>query len=192
MKQLDVGGVARVDLPATVHDVRIRPYGIGDEQALRQMSDRLSRESLYTRFFSGTPAIPEAYVRALHRLDHWDREALVALLDGRMLGIAEYVRDREEPRRAEIAVMITDPWQRHGLGSRMVAFLSRLAERRGITEFGADVVLANRTAMSAIRAAWPAAKPAADGGSVHYRLPLPPAFAVPAPAPSRDGSAVPG
>ncbi|KAB2348539.1 GNAT family N-acetyltransferase [Actinomadura rudentiformis] len=179
MKQLDVSSVACVDVPATVHDVRIRPYGIGDAEALRQMSERLSSESLYTRFFSGTPQIPEAYVRALQQLDHWDREAMVALLDGRMLGVAEYVRDRREPWRAEIAVLITDPWQGHGLAGRMVRFLAQLAERRGISEFDADVVLANRTAMSAIRTGWPAIKPTRDGGSVHYRLPLPLAQAIP-------------
>lgn len=158
---------------ATVQDVRIRPYGIGDDERLRGMSGRLSGESLYTRFFSGTPAIPEMYVRSLYRLDHWDREAMVALLDGQMLGIAEYIRDRAEPWRAEIAVLIADPWQRRGLARRMVGFLAQLAERRGITEFDADVVLANRIAMSAIRTGWPGVRPSSEGGSAHYRLPLP-------------------
>jgi GNAT superfamily N-acetyltransferase len=175
MKQLDAGSVAR-ELPCgapALDDVRIRPYGMTDDERIRRMSERLSSGSLYTRFFSGTPRLPDAYLRSLLMLDHWDREAMVALLDGEIMGIAEYVRDRKEPWRAELAVLITDPWQHRGLGRRMVAYLAALAERRGITEFDADVVLENRIAMAAIRSSWPAVRPCSSDGSVHYRLPLP-------------------
>ncbi|MWK35053.1 GNAT family N-acetyltransferase [Actinomadura sp. J1-007] len=198
MKQLNVRGVAHIGSCApALDDVRIRPYGVGDDDRLRRMSERLSRNSLYSRFFSGTPRLPEPYLAAMRRLDHWDREAMVALLDGEAVGVAEYCRDAVRPHRAEIAVLISDPWQRRGLGSRMVGYLARLAERRGITEFDADVIPTNREAVLAIRSGWPASRSDGSGGSARFRLPLPiPAWTpvpVQAPIPARAGAErVPG
>ncbi|WP_021593826.1 MULTISPECIES: GNAT family N-acetyltransferase [Actinomadura] len=171
MKQLDVRSAAHI--AATLDDVRIRPYGRTDRDRVRRMSDRLSSASLYTRFFSGTPRIPEHYVRLLDALDHWDREALVALADGEIAGIAEYARNAAQPGRADLAVLVTDPWQRRGLGSALVSCLSRLAERRGIREFDADVVLTNRDALLFVRRGWPGVRSTRDGGAAHFRLPLP-------------------
>lgn len=167
MRQLDVRDAARIS------DVRIRPYGVTDGPRVRRMSDRLSAASLYTRFFSGTPRIPDHYLGLLDRLDHWDREALVGLHGDEIAGIAEYVRDKERPWRADIAVLVTDPWQHRRLGSTLVAFLSQLAGRRGITEFDADVVLTNRQALLFVRHGWPAARSTLDGGAAHFTLPLP-------------------
>jgi GNAT superfamily N-acetyltransferase len=175
MKQLDGGGVDRV--MDDLDDVRIRPYSLTDDARLRCM--RLSPSSLYLRFFSGTPRVPEAYVRALHGMDHWDHDALVAILDEEILGVAEYVRDRHDPARAEVAVLVTDDWQRHGLARPLITFLAQLAARRGITEFDADVMLQNRGGLCAVRSGWPSARAVRTGGSAHFRLPLP----VPPPVP---------
>lgn len=171
VKQLDVRGAAGID--TVLDDVRIRPYGVTDRERVRRMSDRLSAASLYTRFFSGTPRLPDHYLRLLEGLDHWDREALVALDGDEILGVAEYVRDTARGRRADLAVLVADPWQRRGLGRVLVGCLSELAGRRGITEFDADVVLTNRQALMFVRSGWPAARSSRDGGSAHFRLPLP-------------------
>ncbi|GAA3930355.1 hypothetical protein GCM10023085_09660 [Actinomadura viridis] len=159
--------------PATLGDVRFRPFGITDAERLRRMSERLSKNSLYFRFWSGTPHVPDVYVSALGRLDHWDREAMVALLDDEMIGVAEYVRDRERPWRADLAVLVSDPWQRHGVGHRLVAYLASLAGRRGITGFEADVILENRRALLWIAAGWPTARSSRADGAAHFTLPLP-------------------
>lgn len=164
MKKLDVHGIA---------DVRIRPYGITDGPRVRRMSDRLSAASLYTRFFSGTPHIPDYYVGMLDRLDHWDREAMVGLDGEDIAGIAEYVRDSARPWRADVAVLVTDPWQHRGLGSALVGYLAQLAARRGITEFDADVILTNRQGIQFVHRGWPAARSSLDGGAAHFTLPLP-------------------
>jgi hypothetical protein len=158
---------------AGLGDVRIRPYGIADADRLRRMSARLSGQSLYTRFWSGVPCIPEAYVRRMATLDHWDREAVVALLDGEMLGIAEYVRNPARPYLADLAALVADPWQQRGLGRLLVACLAPLAQRRGITEFGAEIILENRRAMRAVSGGWPDARSAHRDGAAHYNLPLP-------------------
>lgn len=167
MTQLDGRSAARID------DIRIRPYGFADRDRLRRMSDRLSAASLYTRFFSGTPRIPEYYVGLLDRLDHWDREAMVGLNGDEIVGIAEYVRDPKRPRSADLAVLVTDPWQRHGLGSALVAYLSQLAARRGITEFDADIILTNRPALLFVHRGWPSARSTRNASAAHFTLPLP-------------------
>lgn len=170
VKQLDGRAVARMD--TVLDDVRIRPYGVTDRDRVRRMSDRLSAASLYMRFFSGTPRLPDHYVGLLEGLDHWDREALVALDGDEILGIAEYVRDATRAWRADLAVLVADPWQRRGLGRALVGCLSELAGRRGVTEFGADVILTNRQALMFVRSGWPAARSSRDGGSARFRLPL--------------------
>lgn len=167
MKQLTVPDAAHVD------EVRIRPYGIADGPRVRRMSDRLSAASLYTRFFSGTPRIPDHYVGLLDGLDHWDREAMVGLDGDEIVGIAEYVRDRARPWRADLAVLVTDPWQHRGLGSALVGYLTQLAARRGITEFDADVILENRGGLQFVHHGWPDARSTAlEGGAAHFTLPL--------------------
>lgn len=163
MKKLDARGIG---------DVRIRPYGITDGPRVRRMSDRLSAASLYTRFFSGTPRIPDYYVGMLDRLDHWDREAMVGLDGEDIAGIAEYVRDSARPCRADVAVLVTDPWQHCGLGSTLVGYLAQLAARRGITGFDADVILTNRRGLRFVHRGWPAARSVLDGGAAHFTLPI--------------------
>ncbi|RKS79444.1 acetyltransferase (GNAT) family protein [Actinomadura pelletieri DSM 43383] len=154
-------------------DLRIRPYGLADRDRVLRMSDRLSSDSLYTRFSSGTPRLPRHYLALLDGLDHWDRDALVALDGDEIVAIAEYVRHRKRPRRADIAVLVTDPWQRLGIGTVLVAYLAELAARRGITEFDADVVPSNTGAVRLIRRGWPAVRSTWEGGLTHFHLPLP-------------------
>ncbi|GLW64864.1 hypothetical protein Arub01_31080 [Actinomadura rubrobrunea] len=159
--------------PASLDDVRVRPYGVGDEERLLRISQRLSRHSLYTRFFIGTPRLPDDYVRALRGLDHWDREAIVALLDDEIIGIADYTRLADRPDHADVAVLVADSWQRRGLARLLVSCLADLARRRRIGVFHADVLLENRQARAAIAAAWPAARPVWHDGSARFHLPLP-------------------
>ncbi|MGH3242343.1 MAG: GNAT family N-acetyltransferase [Spirillospora sp.] len=165
MKQLAVrGGGCRV---------RVRPYGVADRERVHRMSDRLSTASLYTRFFSGSPRIPDHYLVLLDGLDHWDREALIALDGDEIIGIAEYIRLPARRWSADVAVLVIDPWQRHGVGTVLVARLAELAGRRGVTEFGADVILTNRGGVRFVRRGWPAARSTTDGGSARFHLPLP-------------------
>ncbi|WP_254716676.1 GNAT family N-acetyltransferase [Actinomadura sp. WMMB 499] len=174
MTQLDVRDAAHVGFPdGSLDAVRVRPYGRADGARLRGMSSRLSTGSLYTRFFSGTPRIPDHHVALMNGLDHWDRDALVALLDGEMIGIAEYCRDADRPGRADAAVLVCDPWQRRGVATVLMRFLAQLAGRRGIREFGADVLPGNRDALLAVHSLWPEASPVYRDGLARFVLPLP-------------------
>lgn len=63
----------------------------------------------------------------------WSRSVLVgAILDDRLIGLAEAVFDREElPRRAEIAVSVERAYRRRGLGRHLVSQVVDHAELLG-------------------------------------------------------------
>ncbi|WP_018654471.1 GNAT family N-acetyltransferase [Actinomadura flavalba] len=157
--------------PVALPEIRVRPYGITDAGRLRAMP--ASRASLYTRFLTGTPRVPDAYVRSLAALDHWDHDALAALHGDALVGVAEYVRDPRRRDHAELAVLIADPWQRHGLGRLLVDHLTVLARRRGITDFDADVAFGNHPALTALHHGWPGARAGTGDGTVRFHLPFP-------------------
>ena len=152
--------------------VGVRPYSSEDAIAVGAM--RLSPRSLYERFFSGTPRLPVHYARMLDRVDHHDREALVALDGSEVIGVAEYVRDEDAPALADLAVMVADARQRQGVGRTLVTAVADLAWTRGIRLLRADVLAGNAGANAAVRSGWPDA-PAirGDGGTLGYLLPLP-------------------
>ncbi|MCO5970409.1 GNAT family N-acetyltransferase [Actinoallomurus sp. WRP6H-15] len=151
--------------------VGVRPYEDGDREGVLGM--RLSTLSLYRRFFAGTPRIPAFYAETLSRVDHWDRDALVAVAGTEIAGIAEYTRDATLPGLADLAVMVADPWQRRGVGRRLVTGLTRLARARGIGELRADVLVDNHAARAAIGGLWPHAAAAhGEDGALIYRITL--------------------
>lgn len=67
------------------------------------------------------------------------------------MGIARYVRDRENPAAAEIAVTIVDDWQGRGLGGELLARLADRARQEGIRRFTAVVAAGNAAAAGLLR-----------------------------------------
>ncbi len=163
----------------TAPSVRIRPYESADGELIEAMSARLSKRSLYERFFAGTPTLPPRYLAALAKTDHDDREVVLAVYSDAVIGIAEYVRDKDAPARADLAVLVADDWQRRGIGRRLVTALGELADRRGIADFSADALMTNRSALSAISSIWPAARAERDGTTVRFTLPVRAVLPVP-------------
>ncbi|MCO6010139.1 GNAT family N-acetyltransferase [Actinoallomurus purpureus] len=154
-----------------VPTVDVRPYDGGDREGVLRM--RLSLRSLYHRFFAGTPHIPAFYAGTLDRVDHQDRDAVIAVAGPEVVGIAEYTRDTALPWVADIGVVVADPWHRQGVATRLIGNLTVSARRHGITELRADVLAGNRAARAAIHGLWPRALAArGDEGTVIYRLPI--------------------
>jgi GNAT superfamily N-acetyltransferase len=94
-----------------------------------------------------------AELRCFTDVDHRDHEALGALdhARGGGVGIARYVRDREDPHAAEIAVTIIDGWQGRGLGTELLARLSERACQEGIRRFTAAVAADNAAMTGLLR-----------------------------------------
>src|SRR5216683_930913 len=105
--------------------VAIRPVRPEDGPLLTDGFARLSARSRRSRFFTGKVRLSEAEVRYLTNIDHHDHEALCAVSrDGRGVGVARYIRDRDETASAEVAVTVVDEWQGRGLGGKLLALLS--------------------------------------------------------------------
>jgi GNAT superfamily N-acetyltransferase len=108
--------------------VAIRPVRPEDGPLLTDGFARLSARSRRSRFFTGKVRLSEAEVRYLTNIDHHDHEALGAVSrDGRGVGVARYIRDRDETASAEVAVTVVDEWQGRGLGGKLLALLSNRA-----------------------------------------------------------------
>lgn len=145
-------------MTGTTTDVVVRD---GSTVSLRQAEERdvipllqflqsLSPESLYFRFH-GRPALTEARVRALVGLDGRRATTLIAETTGRIVGFASYYQERGPSHRAEVAFAVADNVQGHGIGTRLLEQLARLARREGIATFHASVLGDNRQMLAVFR-----------------------------------------
>ena len=106
---------------ATVRRVLIRPITADDKALLVRGMASLSPRSARLRFLAPKNRLSLAELRYLTEVDHVDHYALVAVLaddPATMAGVGRWVRDREHPDAAEVAVVVGDCHQGQGLGTR--------------------------------------------------------------------------
>ena len=127
----------------------IRPITPDDADGIRAFHSRQSEESIYLRFFAPLRELSERDVHRFTHVDHHDRVALVATLDGEITGIGRY--DRIDPTSAEVAFNISDHFQGKGIGSVMLEHLAAIAQEMGITRFVAEVLPQNRKMLTVFK-----------------------------------------
>ena len=126
--------------------LRLRAPRREDEQELVEFFGALSERSLYLRFH-GFPSLGPELVQQLLEPDWVERGALLGTFaeDGRevVVAVGNYERLRD-PAAAEAAFAVADPYQRRGIGTRLVEQLALRAGREGIDRFVAEVLADNR------------------------------------------------
>lgn len=117
-----------------------------DARLLAEAFARLSEESRRLRFLGPKPHLSSSELRYLTEVDGHRHEALAAIdpQTGQGIGIGRFVRDRQRPVRAEVAITVADAWQRRGLGKLLLERLADRAREEGITSFSALVSHDNR------------------------------------------------
>ena len=127
--------------------IRLRPIRVDDAPRLQDLHGRLSRQTIYQRFFSVLKRLPTNWARYLADVDYQRRLALVVergpASDPELIGVGRY-EPTEDPAEAEVAFVVEDRWQRRGLGRLLFTQLLRAAGARGIHRFRADVLADNR------------------------------------------------
>lgn len=153
--------------------VLVRPVALGDEEGLRKMLSRLSRESIYLRFHAPYPRVPAWAVAAFADADRPDGESLVAAADGEVVGHAMYVCS-DGGREAEFAVVVEDRWQARGVGKTLLRALAARARDRGVETFTGLVLGENRGMLGLVRSAFAEVGYAIEDGAYQIAVPLRP------------------
>jgi L-amino acid N-acyltransferase YncA len=169
---------ADVDLDALLldgHRVRIRTVQQEDAAALRAMHDRIGADALYLRFFSLSRAIVSEEVQALTRPRNDDHCALVAEIDGQIVGVASFERAAGDPSldtTAEIAFLVDDTHRGRGVGSLLLRELAGVAVTVGVRSFVADTLVWNSPMLHVLANAGLRSTGRCDAGVVHVELAL--------------------
>jgi len=161
--------------------VRIRRVFAADAGALIAMHEHHSPRTVRRRFFSSMPHLPAEQARRFAEVDGTSRVALVAQApSGELVAVARFdclpLEPGQDPSAglaAEVAVVVTDQYQHHGLGVAILTRLVSVARHLGVDHFTADVLMDNRPMLATFRDAGLTYVAHSEGGVVHLDLPLP-------------------
>jgi len=128
-----------------MHLRHVRP---SDAAELARGFERLSPSSRYRRFLTGGTALSSELLRYLTCVDGHDHVAIVAATntaDGHEtgIGIARFIRAKDDPDVAEAAVTVVDEMQHKGVGRRLALTLARAALERGVLRFRGELLAEN-------------------------------------------------
>ena len=169
--------------------IQVRPARQEDYDAVRDMHASMSADNLYLRFFSASKFAPEEEARRICREPAPDHAALLALLDGEVVGCGSFERGDEHSRSAEIAMAVADDMHERGVGMLLLEHMISLARSRGIRVFTAQTLAENRLVLRGFADAGLPVHRALDGYVYDLRFPLPAAEADAALGAYRDAVA---
>ncbi len=153
-----------------------RPLERSDAGIIAEAFKHLSPASRYTRFFQQISELSQAQLRYLTEVDQVDHVAWVAGRPGdpgEGIGIVRWIRLKEDPAIAEVAVTVIDEYQKNGIGRTLLMVAGKSAREHGIERFRAWVIGENRATlhmletMGGIPGRW-------EGGVLQVDVPLPP------------------
>ncbi len=126
--------------------ILLRPVKISDEPLLKDFFYSLSDESMYQRFISARRDIPHQELQKFAAVDYFQKMVLVATVeeDGieSICGLGQYGIN-SDMFTADVALVVRDDCQNHGIGGELLAYLTYLAKRQGLLGFTAEVLAGN-------------------------------------------------
>lgn len=124
-----------------------RPIIPSDKIFIKLGFKELSPKSRYLRFFAYQNELSDEQLKFFSEVDG-DRHVAWGVMDvsnyGAVpAGIGRFVRMKEDPKMAEVAITIVDAYQRMGLGRTMIAILNLVGYQLGIRTFRYHVLEEN-------------------------------------------------
>lgn len=123
--------------------IEIRPARPEDFGAVRDMHTKMSPDNLYLRFFCISAHAAEREARRICRAPAPDHAALLAVLDGEVIGCASYECADDGSRSAEVALAVADDMHGRGVGTLLLEHLISLARGREVRAFTAETLSEN-------------------------------------------------
>ena len=151
--------------------ITVRALTADDRELVAGFLRGLSMETMYRRFFS-LPRVDDRLVDLVAHPSECCSEALVATVGDEVVGLASYDRLPDEPTAADVAIVIADAWQHHGVGTVLMRKLGGAAARRGIDRFTATMLADNRPVVDFVHRTAPDARLAFDGTELAMTAPL--------------------
>lgn len=152
--------------------VNFRPLLPDDGDLLQAFHARLSPDSITLRYFHMVPVLVPAMVEHLTHLSYTDRMALVATTDEaggeQIIAVVRY--EGLGGGRAEVAFLVEDRWQHHGIATALLHRLAAYARMQGYTTFVAEVLATNALMREVLRNAGFPYTTAYDQNTVEMRL----------------------
>lgn len=169
----DVGDAVSVRLRdgTAVDLVAMRP---ADAERLVRFHHTLSPDTTYRRFFAFHPELNPKELSRFTHVDHREREAIIAVVDGEIIGVARYDHLDGEGGAdgdAEVAFVVADSWQGQGLGTILLEHLAERARQAGLTRLVADTLAHNRPMLAVFDRAG-ATTEGVEAGIVHITIDL--------------------
>jgi len=123
----------------------IRP---SDEEAMRRLFYRFSKDTVYRRYFYPIKTMPHIKIQEYVNIDYGWVQSIVALagdIDSeRIIAEARYVKD-EETDLGDLAFVVDENYQGQGIASYLYKLLIELAKERGLKGFCAEVLEENES-----------------------------------------------
>lgn len=128
--------------------VKFRPIHPTDAPRMRDLFYRLSEGTIYYRFGWNMKQLPRKQIQDFIYIDHRNEVGIVGTIpeagDEEIIAFGGYYLDKKT-NRAEVALVVQDKWQNFGIGSFLIRYLARIAQKDGIRGFTAEIHTTNRT-----------------------------------------------
>jgi RimJ/RimL family protein N-acetyltransferase len=147
----------------------IRPIAPEDAAALVRFHQHLSPASVRLRYFYPHLELEAAEVAHLTEVDGRDRCALVVERSGELVAVGRYDR-LDDPTQAEIAFVVADAFQHHGLATMLLHRLAARARKAGICHLVAEVLVENEQMLSVFHATGFPTKSTIACGTVEIKM----------------------
>ncbi len=151
----------------------LRPIKPSDEDLLKEMFYKLSDETIYKRFMGVKKYLPRQHLHELANVNYSENMAIVAVIGKgekeEIVGVGRYGLD-ENTNSAEVAFVVRDEWQRKGIGTELLKYLTTIAKKRGLYGFTADVFADNKPMLSLFKKMDYVLEKESAGGACHLRM----------------------
>ena len=157
---------AAEEQPMTGTGPLIRPMTPADRPALADFPNRVSAGSAIFRFHGSLTMLTGKTLDLLLDLADGQREAITAVDDRGIAGVARFARDDLDPATAEVAILVADEWQHRGLARQLLRPLAERARSAGIERFRAEIQAGNTVARRFFLGLTPTARERHSNGDV--------------------------
>ncbi|MCU7811130.1 MAG: bifunctional acetate--CoA ligase family protein/GNAT family N-acetyltransferase [Candidatus Thiodiazotropha sp. (ex Notomyrtea botanica)] len=127
-------------------NIVIRPIRPEDVDLEQNFTRQLSDEAKYFRFMSSVQELTQDMLMRFTQIDYHYEMALIAVMETGTheveLGVARYVTNPDK-KSCEFALVVSDKWQRQGIGHKLMHQLMEIARDRGLEKMEGEVLSNN-------------------------------------------------